>query len=297
MDVLKETKLKMMVGAKPFVKWAGGKSWIREEIGCLLSEYFSNGGASYIEPFVGGGAVLFQILQNYPGIEYAVIGDINKDLIIAYKVIRDNPLELIRLLKSMEKEYLSLNESKRKEYYLTIRDKFNGKELDETGNTALFIFLNKTCYNGLYRVNKKGEFNVSFGKYDTPKICDKETILLDSKLLERVVVVRADFERILEYAKPYSLFYLDPPYKPVNKTSNFTSFSKEGFDDKDQIRLAGFCKRLDNLGHKFILSNSDNELFYDLYSEFKIKKVYAARSINSDINKRGKLTELLVTNL
>ncbi len=295
----------MIIRAKPFVKWAGGKSQLIEQIEQTLSKSFhKNKEFTYVEPFVGGGAVLFWILQNYPNISSAIINDINSDLTTAYTVIKEKPLELIKYLKTIEMEYLLLNDYERKEYYLLKRERFNTKALNIIENTALFIFLNRTCFNGLYRVNRKGLFNVPFGSYKNPKICDEKTIHADSLLLQKVDILTGDFEETLEHTKNYCFFYFDPPYKPINETSSFVSYAKENFNDFEQIRLANFCKKINNLKHSFILSNSDvkglnpeNDFFDVLYSDFTIKRVFATRFINADSSKRGKLTEILVTNL
>jgi DNA adenine methylase len=289
---------------KPFIKWVGGKGQLITTIEKNFPAKFSQiKDLTYIEPFVGGGAVLFWILNQYPNVTKAVINDINPDLTTAYKTIKDNPTDLVNYLKAIQEEYIPLSEEKRKEYFLEKRSKFNTKSLDEIENTALFIFLNRTCFNGLYRVNSKGLFNVPFGKYTNPKICDEETILADSQLLQRVEILTGDFKETLKYAGKNSLFYFDPPYKPLSNTSSFTSYSKEDFNDLDQIRLSNFCKKIDELGHRFILSNSDvkgyntnDNFFDDLYNPFEIKRVLAKRTINANAEKRGKLTELLISN-
>lgn len=291
--------------AKPFIKWVGGKTQLIESIGNTLPIKFAEiNDVTYIEPFVGGGAVLFWILQQYKNITKAIINDINPDLTTAYKIIKERPSELVEYLQIVQDEYLSFNEEKRKEYYLDKRELFNTKMLDGVENTALFIFLNRTCFNGLYRVNSKGLFNVPFGRYVNPKICDKQTILADSELLQRVEILTGDFEETIKYVSKNSLFYFDPPYKPLSETSSFTSYSKEDFNDSEQIRLGDFCKRINSLGHNFILSNSDvkgkkpnDDFFDDLYEPFNIKRIYATRMVNANAAKRGKLTELLITNL
>jgi DNA adenine methylase len=297
-------KINMINKAKPFIKWVGGKTQLIDSIEKTLPKDFgSQRNLTYIEPFVGGGAILFWILQKYPNIKKAVINDINPDLTTAYKTIKENPQELIMELRSIADEYLPLSEEKRKEYFLEKRDRFNTKSLDPVENSALFIFLNRTCFNGLYRVNSKGGFNVPFGKYANPKICDEQTILADSALLQKVEILTGDFEETLQLTGEKSFFYFDPPYKPLSETSSFNSYSKEDFNDKEQIRLGNFCKRINLIGHAFILSNSDlkgknphDNFFDDLYNQFDIKRVFATRMVNSNAEKRGKLTELLITN-
>lgn len=293
-----------MMKAKPFIKWVGGKTQLIAEVERLLpKDFFIRRELTYIEPFVGGGAVLFWILQKYPNITKAVINDINPDLIRAYKTIKYNPNELIEALQKVQSEYLLLNEEKRKEYYLEKRNRFNTKKLDTIENTALFIFLNRTCFNGLYRVNSKGLFNVPFGRYANPKICDEQTILADSELLQKVEILTGDFSETINYVGKNNFFYFDPPYKPLSETSSFNSYSKEEFNDKEQIRLRDFCKQIDRLGYSFILSNSDikgknpNDNFFDeLYKQFDIQRVFATRMVNANAEKRGRLTELLITN-
>ncbi|OJV42911.1 MAG: modification methylase [Bacteroidales bacterium 36-12] len=296
--------MKMNIKAKPFVKWVGGKTQLIGSIQKALPYNFAEiKDVTYVEPFVGGGAVLFWILQQYPNITKAVINDINPDLTTAYKTIKESPSELVELLQLIQDEYLPLSEDKRKKYYLDKRERFNTQSLDRVENTALFIFLNRTCFNGLYRVNSKGLFNVPFGRYANPKICDRDTIFADSVILQKVQIMTGDFEETLKYAKYNSFFYFDPPYKPLSETSSFNSYTKEDFNDYEQIRLGDFCKKIDLLGHNFILSNSDvkgknpkDNFFDDLYQQFSIKRVFATRMVNANANKRGKLTELLITN-
>ncbi len=294
----------MTIKAKPFIKWVGGKTQLIESIRKVLPENFDTiKNITYVEPFVGGGAVLFWILQQYPNITKAVINDINPDLTTAYKTIKETPSELVEILQTIQGEYLPLNEENRKKYYLNKRRRFNSKSLNAIENTALFIFLNRTCFNGLYRVNAKGLFNVPFGQYVNPKICDEQTIFADSKLLQKVEILTGDFEDTLRYASDNSFFYFDPPYKPLSQTSSFNSYAKEGFGDNEQIRLSDFCKKIDLLGYRFILSNSDvkgenpdDDFFDKLYKQFIIQRVYATRMVNANAAKRGKLTELLITN-
>lgn len=294
-----------MIKAKPFIKWVGGKTQLINEIEKVLPNHLlTSNNLTYIEPFVGGGAVLFWILQKYPNIKNAVINDINPDLTTAYRTIKKSPNDLISRLKQVQAEYLPLSEEKRKEYFLAKRSLFNTKNLDAIENTALFIFLNRTCFNGLYRVNSKGLFNVPFGRYANPKICDEETILADSELLQKVEILTGDFNETINHIGEKSFFYLDPPYKPLSETSSFNSYTKEAFNDDEQIRLGNFCKQIDSLGHSFMLSNSDvkgknpeDNFFDDLYINFDIRRVFATRMVNANAEKRGKLTELLITNL
>ena len=294
-----------MAKANPFIKWVGGKSQLIEQLDAQLPADFGNwGNVTYIEPFVGGGAMLFYMLQRYPNIQHAIINDINPDLATCYQTVKDNPEQLIDSLRDIENAYLSLQtEEGRKDFFMAARERYNEKNLDPIENTTKFFFLNRTCFNGLYRVNKKGLFNVPFGKYSNPTICDPETIKKDSELLQRVEILNGDFEATFEYAQGNTLFYFDPPYRPLSDTSSFNDYAKETFNDDAQIRLKEYCDRIHHAGFKFMLSNSDckgkNEAdnFFDvLYEDYQIKRVLASRSINSNPNKRGKLTELLVHN-
>ena len=257
---------------------------------------------TYIEPFVGGGAMLFHLLSHYPNIKRAVINDINKDLTTCYEIVRDKPQELIRALQDIQTEYDSLHtDTIRQEFYYRMRDRFNTKALDALENTVLFFFLNRTCFNGLYRVNKKGGFNVPFGKYESPSFCNEEVIYADSELLQNVEILNGDFEATFDKINGKTLFYFDPPYRPLSNTSSFNNYSKEDFNDDAQIRLKQFCDRIHQAGAHFMLSNSDgrgkniHDTFFDnLYSAYCIDRVWASRCVNSNVSKRGKLTEILV---
>ena len=290
--------------AKPFIKWVGGKSQLIPQLEALLPSNFSAWhDVTYIEPFIGGGAMLFYMLQTHTNITHTVINDINADLTTCYRTVRDHPNELILSLKQIQDEYRALlDEEARLAYYMTKRTRFNTKELNPIENTSIFIFLNRTCFNGLYRVNRKGLFNVPFGRYDNPLICDVETILSDSQLLQNVEILTGDFRQTLNYATAPTLFYFDPPYRPLSDTSSFNDYSKEAFDDAAQIRLKEFCDEVNAAGHSFMLSNSDpkgkdgDTFFDDLYSEYVINRVWASRNVNANASKRGKLTEILVHN-
>ena len=259
----------------------------------------------YIEPFVGSGAVLFWMLNNFPNLKKAIINDINGDLINTYKVIATYPHKLIQVLELFQNEFYLLEDKidEKKEYYYKKRTLYNTRKEDIITQAALFIFLNRTCFNGLYRVNKNNEFNVPMGSYKRPTICDKENIVAVSKALQNVEILCGDFEQTLNYVTNNSLFYFDPPYKPLSETSSFNAYSKDEFNDKEQIRLRNFCHKLEKLGHKWLLSNSDvkgkdvnNNFFDDIYSKFSILRVKARRNINANPEKRGELTELLITN-
>lgn len=291
--------------AKPFIKWVGGKTQLIDQIDKQLPIDFDNWeNVTYIEPFIGGGAMLFYMLQRYQNIERAVINDINSDLCKCYQAVRDMPEQLISSLRAMERKYQNIGtEEDRKSFFMEVREHYNEKSMDIVENTTLFIFLNKTCFNGLYRVNKKGKFNVPFGKYANPTICDAETIRLDSKLLQGVEILNGDFESTFNYAHGNTLFYFDPPYRPLSDTSSFNDYTKEAFNDNSQIRLKNYCDKVNKAGYKLMLSNSDgkgkneNDNFFDqLYSSYHIERLWASRSVNSNPQKRGKLTEILVRN-
>lgn len=291
--------------AKPFVKWVGGKGQLIEQLEALLPADFDRWeNVTYIEPFVGGGAMLFYMLQRHTNIHHAVINDINEDLTTCYHVVRDNPDYLVTSLKQIQKEYYSLqSEDSRKAYYLKIRDEYNTKSLDPIKNTTLFFFLNRTCFNGLYRVNKSGLFNVPYGKYETPLICDPNTIYADSELLQNVEIYTGDYQQTLSKAKGTTLFYFDPPYRPLNNTSSFNNYTKDSFNDFAQIRLKEFCDQIKQAGHSFMLSNSDcfntplrDRFFEDLFGDYNIDRVWASRNVNANPAKRGKLQEILVRN-
>jgi DNA adenine methylase len=291
--------------AKPFLKWAGGKSRLLKDIYKSLPKEFINNDFTYVEPFLGSGAVLFWMLNNFPNIKRAIINDINCDLINVYKVISAKPLELISILEIFQIEFYSFefDVEGRKEYYISKRLLFNSRSANKVTQAALFIFLNRTCFNGLYRVNKSNEFNVPIGSYIKPLICDKENILAVSAILENVEILTGDYEQTLDYINEKSLFYLDPPYKPLNKTSFFNTYANNVFNDEEQIRLRDFCVKLDVRNLNWILSNSDVTLvdsedtfFDDLYKDFDISRVEAKRYINSDSKKRGNLKELLIFN-
>ncbi|MES2746910.1 MAG: DNA adenine methylase [Bacteroidota bacterium] len=291
--------------AKPFLKWAGGKTQLISAIEKVIPKEFKTQKFTYIEPFVGSGAILFWILNNFPNVEKAVINDINSDLTNTYKVIASKPKELISILNQLEGEYhaIDLQTEIKRNYYTQKRTLFNTRSTDIVTQAALFIFLNRTCFNGLFRVNKNNGFNVPIGSYKKPMICDANNILAVSELLQKVEILTGDYQETLNYAEKPSLFYFDPPYKPLSKTSSFNSYAKDEFGDSEQIRLRDFCKTLDTLNHKWILSNSDvkgkdmtDTFFDDIYDDFHISRVLARRSINANPDKRGQLTELLISN-
>jgi len=291
--------------AKPFLKWAGGKSQLISSIAQAIPSHTTQRPFTYIEPFVGSGAVLFWMLNNFPTLEKAVINDINPDLINTYRIITGKPRELISLLKSIEQEYHALENKPeaKKEYYYAKRTLYNKRIAEESSQAALFIFLNRTCFNGLYRVNQKNQFNVPIGNYKTPRICDAKNILDVSETLKKVDILCGDYQNTLQHATENTFFYLDPPYKPLSQTSSFNAYAKDNFDDAAQKQLRNFCQNLNQQGHTWVLSNSDPKeenskggFFDKLYADFSIQRVQAKRSINANATKRGLLNELLITN-
>lgn len=269
-----------MIEAKPFLKWVGGKRQLLHEIVPRLPKY-----SRYFEPFIGGGALFFHLQP-----KNAYITDINLELINVYRIIRDDVHELIKDLKKHTND---------KEYFLKIRDIDRSIEYiawDQVSKASRFIYLNKTCFNGLYRVNSKGQFNVPFGKYANPKILDEENLLNCSRVLQDTYIETAHFSNVLNHAQEGDFVYLDPPYIPVNQTSNFTSYSKEGFGDTEHWKLKEVCDRLTKKGVKFMLSNSYTERTLSLYKDYNIYTVSASRSVNSDASKRGKVFEVICTN-
>lgn len=299
--------------AKPFMKWAGGKGQLIEKLVSLFpTEINSNKIKKYAEPFIGGGALFFYVAQSYPSIEEFFISDANVELILAYKTIRKDVESLISLLEKKEKHYHSLDSIKQKTFFYEEREKFNEKLLgidfknfqnEWIERTATIIFLNRTCFNGLFRVNSKGEFNVPFGDYKNPKICDVDNLQAVSNLLQRTEIELGDFTVSEKFVDVNTFVYFDPPYRPISKTAHFTSYSKFEFGDEAQKRLAEYYVLLSKKGAKLMLSNSDpknenlsDNFFEDLYNGFYIERVDATRMINSNSTKRGKITELVIKN-
>ncbi len=289
---------------KPFLKWAGGKTQLLDDIAATFP-FSKQDKFTFIEPFVGSGAVLFWVLNHYPNVQQCIINDINEDLITTYHTIRHDVEGLIDRLTLWQTEYYALTDDKeaKKTYYYTKRAAFNTKEESSLTQAALFIFLNRTCFNGLYRVNKSGGYNVPIGSYKTPMICDADNLRKVNEALQRVTILQGDFEQTLKYAEDDTCFYLDPPYKPLSASSSFNAYAKGEFNDAEQTRLKEFCDTIGEQGHTWILSNSDvkqqehnNFFFDDLYSDYAINRVLAKRAINSNSAKRGSIYELLITN-
>ncbi len=293
---------------KPFVKWAGGKGNLLSKLEALLPANFSDlTNVTYIEPFVGGGAMLFYMLNKYKCIKRAVINDINPDLIRCYQLIKDNPLALIERLKEIENNYYHCDINGRKELYYAYREQYNYKQENIDERAAVFIFLNRTCYNGLFRVNALGKFNVPYGRYKKPIICNEEVIMADHKLLNSIeVIIRppGDYKLVTRNLSHngYNFIYFDPPYRPLLDESNFMSYSNNPFGDREQEELNFFCDQMGRRGCCIMLSNSDSKnpdgssYFESLYQGYHVSRILAPRYINAVPEKRVKLTEVLITN-
>ena len=291
--------------AKPFLKWAGGKGQLLTEIGKYYPFAEKKHIKKYAEPFVGGGAVLFDVLNKHT-VDEVYISDINAELINTYITIRDNSDELISRLKTMESDYLAKDADARKKAYLEARARFNALKRDgirDTEAASLMIFLNRTCFNGLYRVNKAGDYNVPMGAYKNPQICNEDNLLNVSKKLQNANIVCGDYKNSASFIDDKTFVYFDPPYRPLTKTANFTSYTEQLFDDNKQLELANFVQDLDNKGALIVISNSDpkntdenDNFFDDAYSKQNIRRVAANRMINRNSDARGKINELLITN-
>lgn len=294
--------------AKPFVKWAGGKGNLLKQLDLFLpADFADQRDVSYIEPFVGGGAMLFHMVQKHTNIKRVVINDINEELIHCYHLIKDNPQVLIKKLKELQDVYDDYDIIDRKTFYYECRHRFNFEEnLSADEKAAMFIFLNRTCFNGLYRVNSSGKFNVPYGRYKKPIICNEDLIISDHRLLnsiETIICPPGDYSNILEFlGNNYNFVYFDPPYRPLLNESNFKEYSNSPFGDTQQKELKNFCDELSRLNCHIMLSNSDSRnpdgssYFEGLYEEYYFSRIIAPRYINAFPDKRIKLTEVVLTN-
>lgn len=291
---------------KPFLKWAGGKGQLLKEIECYYP--FADGCITkYAEPFVGGGAVLFDILNKFD-LDEIYISDINAELINTYRIIRDDIDGLIEMLYFMQNIFWPLDAKERKDYYMQNRKRFNdlktkGDNSIEIEKAALMIFLNKTCFNGLFRVNKKGLFNVPMGSYKNPMICDESNLRAVSEKLQRITITCSDYRKSFDFIDENTFVYLDPPYRPITNTASFTAYTENLFNDEEQMELARFVDKIHEKNAKVVISNSDpknsntdDDFFDNLYAAHKIKRVEAVRMINRNYKARGKIKELLISN-
>lgn len=291
--------------AKPFIKWAGGKGQLLDEI----RAYYPFDGANitrYVEPFVGGGAVLFDVLNRY-NLQEIIINDVNNALTNVYSAIQVDVDSLIAQLQVMHDKFIPLTQVERDKYYMDRRDEFNrgmeaGHEVS-IRQAALMIFINKTCFNGLYRVNSKGEYNVPPGKYATPLICAQDNLRRVAEKLQNVKITCGDYKEMESLIDEHTFVYFDPPYRPLTTSSSFIAYAKSGFGDPEQKQLVDFFRKVTYKGAKALLSNSDpknadvnDNFFDDLYADFIIRRVSASRMINSKAERRGKVNELLISN-
>lgn len=299
--------------AKPFLKWAGGKGKLIEQLVNYFPLEMTTGQLTkYAEPFIGGGALYFHVAQNYSQIEEFFISDCNQQLVLGYQTIQQNVDDLVDFLDQLQQKYYCLDKDEQKDFFYQQRLKFN-QNITEISlekfsklwieQTGLLIFLNRTCFNGLFRVNSKGEFNVPFGDYKNPKICDAENLQLVADLLAKTTIKFGDFTASNHFIDSATFTYFDPPYRPLNKTSGFTSYAQGDFNDQEQSRLANYFRVLNDKKAKLMLSNSDpkninsdDDFFDDLYQGFQIARIDAPRMINSQADKRGAVKEILVTN-
>ncbi len=301
--------LDVNMNAKPFVKWAGGKGKLLDTIDNKIPREFLNEPVTYIDPFVGGGAVMFHVLKNHPNFNRVIINDINPALINCYRIIQQSPDQLIEGLHELEQQYYACQDrEERVELYMAIRHEYNAPDLDRNSLRAavLFMFLNKTCFNGLYRENKDGAFNVPLGSYVHPTICNADSIRYAHQTLQGVTILCGDYREVLEHIdwKENNFFYFDPPYRPLLGATNFKNYSRTEFGDVQQEELAEFCGLIHQHGGKFLLSNSDSEIepgvnyFQRLYEheEYKFERVYAPRYINAYVSKRENASEVLIRN-
>ena len=290
--------------AKPFIKWVGGKSQLLEKI----REKYPSKIEKYCEPFVGGGAVLFDLLSKFQP-KAVLINDINKELINTYTQIKNNCSEMISQLSAIQIIYQNQTIEENKKFFYEKRNRYNElkvneNEVENLEKAVLFIFLNKTCFNGLYRVNSKGLFNVPFNNAKNPLLCDNENLRNCSALLQNVEMKLGDYKKCKSFIDDKTFVYIDPPYRPLTKTATFTSYSENSFSDKEQIELRNFITKISNKGANVLVSNSDpkninenDEFFDELYSNFEIERVSASRMINSNAKKRSSINELLISNI
>ncbi len=285
---------------KPFLKWAGGKTQqlplIMQSLPGRLKQLPA---FIYVEPFVGSGAVMLQMLKAYPNIKKAIINDLNPELTTAWKIIKGEPEKLAEKLTQLQSSFQALrSEEERKKMFYKTREIYNLKQADAAEQSAMLIFLNKTCYNGLYRVNRKNKFNVPFGRNRNPKILDSDNIFALSHLLKKVEIKTVDFAELPTKSTVPLFYYMDPPYKPVSTTALFNSYSSQAFNDREQVRLKEFCDLLTVNQVHWLQSNSapGNSFFDDLYAHYHIKRVKASRMINSKASARGSVSELLISN-
>ncbi len=294
-----------------FLKWAGGKSQLLEKFTQYFPSQLKKGKLNYFEPFIGGGSLFFFLKPKY-NLAQCYLSDIAPDLILVYRIVKKSCQDLLKILQKMEDKYLPLDQDGRKEYYYEVRHQFNYNRNEDFSRinskgierAAQIIFLNRTCFNGLFRHNSKGEFNVPIGSYKKPVIVQETKLTNAAELLKNVTLENADFSAVEDLVTADSFVYFDPPYRPLSKTSSFTAYSKNSFDDAEQMRLARLFKKLDKKGALLMLSNSDpqniggseDDFFIRHYGNYNISRLEARRNINSKSLGRGKIYELVITN-
>jgi DNA adenine methylase len=298
--------------ARPFLKWAGGKGQLLSQLEGFFPPGLRDGSIRrYVEPFVGSGALFFRVRQVYP-IQEFVLADVNPELILAYKTVQHDVDSLIAALSELQEVYVPLAEVERRDFYYHIRQQYNqgGGQVNLgefqpgwVSRSAQMLFLNRTCYNGLFRLNAAGAFNVPFGRYANPRVLDADNLRAVSRLLQGISINCNDFTAIESQVDATSFVYFDPPYRPISKTAHFTAYSRHNFDDAEQLRLAAFYRRLDGLGARLMLSNSDprnqdarDDFFERVYAGYRIERVQAGRNINSQAQRRGPIAELVILN-
>jgi DNA adenine methylase len=298
--------------ARPFLKWPGGKSQLIAQLDPLLPRELKQGSVRrYVEPFLGAGALFLHVAQHYR-IGEALLSDVNEELCLVWRVVQRDPEKLIVALERLRRRFLAAAQAKRADAFYRLRNRYNATHTQFDHATyspawveraAQTVLLNKTCYNGLFRFNSKGEFNAPFGRYSNPSVFDPRNIRAVSSLLARATIVCGDFELCGPFVDERTFVYFDPPYRPLSSTASFTSYSKNSFGEDEQRRLGRFYRRLnDRTGARLMLSNSDpantnpaDRFFHELYKTFRIHHVQAGRAINSKAGRRGKITELVVT--
>lgn len=297
-----------MAQAKPFVKWAGGKGSVVDRLNTLLPDDFDDWeDVTYVEPFVGGGAMLFFMLQTHHNIRRAVINDINPDLIKLYSIVKANPQYLIEVTSSFQAEYSKRDAGGKKQMFYLSRERFNNESMNENERAALFLFLNHTCYNGLFRVNNQGKFNVPFGRYVSTGFDSPETIMETHRVLNSIelnILCPGDYKKTALHlsTRGRNFVYLDPPYRPLSTTSYFKEYSNDPFGDQQQVELKLFCDKLNRRGCSFMLSNSDSKnddgtsFFEALYAGYNITRIEVPRFINANGQGRSKIKEVLIRN-
>jgi DNA adenine methylase len=300
------------ISIRPFLKWAGGKGQLLEQMSDFLPRGLIDGSIKrYVEPFIGGGAMFFYIASTYTNLEFFIF-DINPELILAYKTIKQDVNALGEMLLKIQSLYWSLSDKDKSQYFYQVRESFNSQKSKIDFNcfssswierTAQIIFLNRTCFNGLFRVNSQGKFNVPIGRYKKPKICNLENLQAVSSVLQNTQIELGDFTICKKLIDSDTFVYFDPPYRPISNTANFTSYSETNFDDNEQLRLRNFFHDLNLSGAKLLLSNSDpknqneqDNFFEDAYQAYQIQRVKASRNISSNSLTRGQLNELLIMN-